>query len=118
MVGTDLHAVLVQDPLAVAMLGDLSAHQGRAASFVYRWFTDPASRQIYPREDLAPQSRSFVADLRATVGRRGPGDAEKLALLTVVGTQGSGGDAGDGARGERGQHLLQGSHEVQLERGE
>ncbi|MEU6106384.1 helix-turn-helix domain-containing protein [Streptomyces flaveolus] len=32
--------------------------------------------------------------------------------------RGSGGGAGDGARGERGQHLLQGSHEVQFERGE
>ncbi|GAA0463221.1 DNA-binding protein [Paractinoplanes deccanensis] len=81
MVSTDLHTVLVQNPLAVAMLGDLCAHRGRAASFLYRWFTDPASRQIYPREDLAPQSRSFVADLRAAVGRRSPGDAEAAELV-------------------------------------
>ncbi|MFE2867295.1 helix-turn-helix domain-containing protein [Embleya sp. NPDC059259] len=60
MVSTDPHTVLVQNPLAIAMLGDLSAHRGRAASFVYRWFTDPASRQIYPQEDLGPQARSFV----------------------------------------------------------
>ncbi|MGW5652715.1 MmyB family transcriptional regulator [Streptomyces humi] len=81
MVSTDLHIVLVQNPLAVAMLGDLTTHRGRAASFIYRWFTDPVSRQIYPREDLAPQSRSFVADLRAAVGRRGPGDAEATRLV-------------------------------------
>ncbi|MEU5088005.1 helix-turn-helix transcriptional regulator [Streptomyces sp. NPDC021356] len=81
MVCTDLHTVLVQNPLAVAMLGDLSAHHGRGASFIYRWFTDPASRQIYPQEDLAPQSRSFVADLRAAVGRRSPGDAEATELV-------------------------------------
>ncbi|MFB7597738.1 helix-turn-helix transcriptional regulator [Streptomyces sp. NPDC056160] len=81
MVCTDLHTVLVQNPLAVAMLGDLSAHHGRAASFIHRWFTDPASRQIYPQEDLAPQSRSFVADLRAAVGRRSPGDAEATGLV-------------------------------------
>lgn len=84
MVSTDLHTVLVQNPLAVAMLGDLSAHRGRAASFIHRWFTDPASRQIYPKEDLAPQSRSFVADLRAAVGRRSPGDAEAAGLVNEL----------------------------------
>lgn len=81
MVSTDLHTVLVQNPLAVAMLGDLAVHRGRAASFIHRWFTDPASRLIYPPEDLAPQSRSFVADLRAAVGRRSPGDAEATGLV-------------------------------------
>ena len=28
------------------MPGDLSAHQGRTASFVYRWFTDQASLSV------------------------------------------------------------------------
>ncbi|MFI1676409.1 hypothetical protein [Streptomyces sp. NPDC020607] len=46
-----------------------------------RRFTDPAPRQSYPQEDLAPQSHSFVADLRAAVGRRSPGDAEATKLL-------------------------------------
>ncbi|MGI5170007.1 helix-turn-helix transcriptional regulator [Spirillospora sp. CA-253888] len=81
MVSTDLHTVLVQNPLAIAMLGDLSAHRGRAASFIHRWFTDPAARRIYPQEDLAPQSRSFVGDLRAAVGRRRPGDVEATGLV-------------------------------------
>ncbi len=90
MVSTDLHTVLVQNPLAVAMLGDLSAHRGRAASFIHWWFTGPASRQVYPKEDLAPQSRSFVADLRAAVGRRSPGDVEAAELVGVVGTQAMG----------------------------
>ncbi|MBF5001617.1 helix-turn-helix domain-containing protein [Nocardia sp. BSTN01] len=87
MVSTDLHTVLIQNPLAVAMLGDLAGHHGRAASFIYRWFTDPASRRIYPQEDLAPQSRSFVADLRAAVGRRGPGDSEASALVDELSQQ-------------------------------
>ncbi|REE95959.1 helix-turn-helix transcriptional regulator [Thermomonospora umbrina] len=81
MVSTDLHTVLVQNPLAIAMLGDLSTHHGRAASFIHRWFTDPISRRIYPPEDLAPQSRSFVADLRAAVGRRSPDDTEATELV-------------------------------------
>ncbi|AVT29110.1 transcriptional regulator [Plantactinospora sp. BC1] len=81
MVITDLHAVLVQNPLAVALLGDLSVHRGRSASFVYRWFIDVGSRQVYPEEDHARQSRSFVADLRAAVGRRSPSDAEATHLI-------------------------------------
>lgn len=81
MVITDLHSVLVQNPLAIAMLGDLSVHRGPSASFLYRWFVDPASRAIYPDEDHARQSRSFVADLRAAIGRRSAGDAEATRLL-------------------------------------
>jgi hypothetical protein len=81
MVITDLHAVLVQNPLAVALLGDLSVHRGRSASFLYRWFTDTATRDIYPDEDHAAQSRSYVADLRAAIGRRDPSDADATQLL-------------------------------------
>ncbi|TWG99021.1 helix-turn-helix protein [Nocardioides sp. J9] len=84
MVITDLHVVLVQNPLAVALLGDLSVHQGRSASFLYRWFTDEDTRGIYPEEDHAPQSRSFVADLRAAVGRRDAGDTEASELVASL----------------------------------
>jgi transcriptional regulator with XRE-family HTH domain len=84
MVCTDLHAVLVQNPLCVAMLGDMSTRPGRAGSFIHRWFADPAVRQVYPPEDLGAQSRSFVADLRAAVGRRSPGDAEAAKLLAEL----------------------------------
>ena len=84
MVITDLHAVLVQNPLAVALLGDLSVHRGRTASFLYRWFTDAATRNLYPEEDHAPQSGSFVADLRGAIGRRSPGDAEATQLLDCL----------------------------------
>ncbi|MER7193852.1 helix-turn-helix domain-containing protein [Streptomyces flaveolus] len=54
------------------------------------------------------ESVPFAETLRMTRGCSKASGAEP----------GSGGGAGDGARGERGQHLLQGSHEVQLERGE
>ncbi|MDW5329472.1 hypothetical protein [Plantactinospora sp. KLBMP9567] len=56
-------------------------HRGRSASFVYRWFIDAGSRQVYPEEDHARQSRSFVADLRAAIGRRSPSDAEATHLI-------------------------------------
>lgn len=81
---TDLHETLVQNSLAVALLGDETRHQGRAASFVHRWFTDSASRHHYPEEDHAAQSRVFVADLRAAAGRRDARDTEVSSLVAEL----------------------------------
>lgn len=67
---TDLHETVVQNPLAVALLGRQPAATGPAASLVYRWFTDPRSRSIYPPEDHPHHSRVLVADLRAAVAHR------------------------------------------------
>ncbi|MFF4487939.1 helix-turn-helix transcriptional regulator [Streptomyces sp. NPDC001544] len=72
---TDLHETLVQNPLARALLGPPPAATGPAASFVYRWFTDPAARAVYPAEDHPHHSRVFVADLQAVAARRGKDSA-------------------------------------------
>jgi transcriptional regulator with XRE-family HTH domain len=68
---TDLHETLVQNPLAAALVGRPPAVRGPAASFVYRWFTDPDTRTIYPAEDHPHHSRVFVADLQAVAAQRG-----------------------------------------------
>lgn len=82
---TDLHVTLVQNRLAVALLGELPAATGIRASFVYRWFAHPdTARSIYPEEDHAHHARSFVADLRAAVARRGPRDSEANALVEAL----------------------------------
>lgn len=78
---TDLHETLVQNSLAVALIGDESRHRGRAASFVYRWFTDPVARRLYPPQDHAQQSRVLVADLRAAAARRDARDDEASSLV-------------------------------------
>lgn len=78
---TDLHVTLVQNPLAVALLGDQSGFGGRQASFVYRWFTDQRSRDIYPPDDHEGQSRAFVADLRAAAARRNAKDDTAQSLI-------------------------------------
>lgn len=78
---TDLHVTLVQNPLAVALLGDQSAIAGRRASFIYRWFTDEAARRLYPEADHAVHSRAFVADLRAAAAARGPRDTEAGPMI-------------------------------------
>jgi transcriptional regulator with XRE-family HTH domain len=68
---TDLHETLVQNELAAALVGRAPERRGPEASFVHRWFTDPASRALYPAEDHPQHSRAFVADLRAVAARRG-----------------------------------------------
>ncbi|MFF7892583.1 helix-turn-helix domain-containing protein [Streptomyces sp. NPDC007907] len=80
---TDLHETLVQNRLAAALLGPPVHAEGHAASLVYRWFTDPGSRSLYPEEDHPHHSRVLVSDLRAAVARRGhdPRSMDMVARL-------------------------------------
>lgn len=80
---TDLHETLVENDLALTLLGKSPAQRGPAASFVYRWFTDPQAREIYPPEDHPHHSRVFVADLQAAAARRGR-DAEVAEMVAVL----------------------------------
>ncbi len=81
---TDLHVTLVQNPLAVALLGDQSGFRGPRASFVHRWFTEPVARELYPEADHERQSRSFVADLRAAAARRDARDPEAGSMIRTL----------------------------------
>ena len=80
---TDLHETLVENDLAQILLGTSPAQRGPAASLVYRWFTDPQARGIYPPEDHPHHSRVFVADLQAAAARRGR-DAEVTKMVAVL----------------------------------
>ena len=82
MVVSDLSHTLVQNPLATALLGDHTRHTGHARSIVYRYFTDPEERRIYPEADHGHHARVFVAGLRA-VTARGP-DPEASELVTEL----------------------------------
>ena len=68
---TDLGETLIQNRLAVALLGNQTLYVGRVRSQTYRWFTDPASRDLYPPRDHDYQSRIQVANLRAALSRGG-----------------------------------------------
>ena len=68
---SSLGETLAQNWLGAALLGDHSRYTGPARSSVYRWFTDPADREIYPAADRARQSRAQVANLRAAFGAAG-----------------------------------------------
>jgi len=69
---TDLGETLVQTPPARTLFGDETRFKGLARSVVYRWFTDPTAREVYPSDDHDMLSRAFTADLRTTLAKYGP----------------------------------------------
>ncbi|WP_043664179.1 helix-turn-helix transcriptional regulator [Streptomyces xylophagus] len=66
-----LGETLVQTRLAVALVGNETEFTGLRRSFVYRWFTDPRARRIYPEADHSLNSRVFTSDVRAVYSRQG-----------------------------------------------
>jgi transcriptional regulator with XRE-family HTH domain len=80
---TELGETLRQSPLGVALTGDLTRYTGPARSIGYRWFTDPAARELYVPEDHSALSRMFASGLREVVTLRGPDSraAHYAALL-------------------------------------
>jgi len=79
---TDLGETLAQNRLAIALLGEQTSFTGPARSFIYRWFTNPDERRIYPAADHDYQSRFHVASLRASSSRHGSdGRAAAIAEL-------------------------------------
>jgi transcriptional regulator with XRE-family HTH domain len=82
---TELGETLRQTALGVALTGDLTAYSGPARSIGYRWFIDPATRQLYAPDDHRFLTRMFVSGLRGVVTLRGPGSrAAHLADLLLA----------------------------------
>jgi transcriptional regulator with XRE-family HTH domain len=79
--------VLAQTGAATALFGPAEpGPSGLGRSTVHRWYTDPASREIYPEEDRDQRGREFTAELRYAWTRDGPGSraAEIVTALTEV----------------------------------
>jgi transcriptional regulator with XRE-family HTH domain len=76
---------LLQTRAAVALLGDYTRFTGMSRYLVYRWFTDPAQRALYPPEDHALRGRVFTVDIRAAYTADPTGTAGEIveALLAV-----------------------------------
>nr|WP_312875111.1 helix-turn-helix transcriptional regulator [Allocatelliglobosispora scoriae] len=82
---TELGETLRQTPLGVALVGDATRHAGPSRSIGYRWFTDPAARDLHPPEDHEFYSRLYVSGLRGVLTRRGPeSKAAHLAELLTA----------------------------------
>jgi transcriptional regulator with XRE-family HTH domain len=79
-----LAEALMQTGPATALLGRDTERTGPDRSFIYRWFTDPDARLIYPEEDHHLHSRLFASDLRTANSRQGPDSpaARMAATLT------------------------------------
>lgn len=79
---TELGETLRQNRFGVALVGDLCRYTGASRSIGFRWFTDPAARELYPGEDHDFYSRMYVSGLRGVLALRGPGS--KAAALAEV----------------------------------
>ncbi|GAA1440920.1 helix-turn-helix transcriptional regulator [Leifsonia poae] len=79
-----LGETLLQTPPAVALLGDETRHTGMARSMVYRWFTDPDARAIYPEDDHPMHARLFTADLRAAYSKEGSGGRAEAIVNALL----------------------------------
>lgn len=77
---SDSAETLVQNRLAVALLGDQTRFEGPARSGAYRWFTDPRERLTYPEADHDLQTNVLVANLRVSATRGGP-DSRAAAVV-------------------------------------
>lgn len=72
IVMSGLGEALSQTSPARALFGDERTLPGLSRIAAYRWSTNPSSRDAYPPEDHATQSRILAADLRAAYGTHGP----------------------------------------------
>lgn len=67
-----LGVTLRQTRLAAALLGDETSYTGPQRARVYRWFTDPRSRDLIPEEDHDRHGRTLTARLAAVHAQTGP----------------------------------------------
>jgi transcriptional regulator with XRE-family HTH domain len=80
---SDLGVTLEQNPLADALLGTQTTHEGLERSMIYRWFTDTEARTRFPVEDHETQSRRYTGLLRAVQGRD-PSDPDPGELIEAL----------------------------------
>lgn len=73
-----LGETLAQNATALALFGDETRHTGLSRSAVYRWFTDPNSRSLYPPAEQEYQGRLQVSLLRAGTARLGSPATETM----------------------------------------
>jgi transcriptional regulator with XRE-family HTH domain len=76
-----LGETLKQTRPAIALMGDDSRWTGMAKSMLYRWFTVPSARNVYPVEDHPMHGRMFTAQARQAYSR---GDARFVAIVDAL----------------------------------
>ena len=89
MIVDDLGVVLRQNAMSVAVTGNVSTLSGRSRYAAWRWFCESGARDRIPQQDWSTHSRTQVAELRATHGRRAgdPAVEELVASLRAGSTE-------------------------------
>ncbi|MEU2056358.1 helix-turn-helix transcriptional regulator [Streptomyces bungoensis] len=87
LVMSRFHETLLQTRPAVALLGDYTRFSGLSRYLIYRWFTDPAQRDLYPVEDHGLRGRVFTADLRAAYTADPTGRAGDIVAALLEASQ-------------------------------
>jgi transcriptional regulator with XRE-family HTH domain len=77
---SDRGDILAQNAMGKALSGDASARPEAERNAVWRYFTDPSARELFPPEDRDRAARTAVSDLRAVLAGR-PDDARLAALV-------------------------------------
>jgi transcriptional regulator with XRE-family HTH domain len=75
---------LLQTRPAIALLGDYTRFSGMSRYLVYRWFTDPAQRELYPAEDHDLRGRVFTVDLRTVYTADPQGRAGEIVAALLA----------------------------------
>ena len=70
---TELGETLRQTPMGVALTGETTGYTGPERSIGFRWFTDPATRELYAPQEHEFLTRMFASGLRQVATVRGPG---------------------------------------------
>lgn len=80
MVLSDLGEVLAQNRMSILLSGDHTGLTGDRRYVAYRYFTEPAIRDLHGTGEWQRHARQQVADLRAVAGRRA-GDPAVTGLI-------------------------------------
>lgn len=80
LIADDLHYVVGQNSLNVALLGKLVGEPGFGSNFLWHWFLDPTYESLYAPNDREQLGRNYAAELRVAVARR-PDDPAAIGLV-------------------------------------
>jgi transcriptional regulator with XRE-family HTH domain len=86
LIADDIHNVVGQNPLNVALLGQLVGEPGLRSNFLWHWFLDPDYATLYAPNDREQLSRNYAAELRVAAARR-PDDRAVTTLVDELQTK-------------------------------
>jgi hypothetical protein len=78
-----LGETLKQTRPAVTLLGDETTYTGLDRSRAYRWFTNPAVREMFPQEDHDHHGRTLTAHLASVYAKTGKNSPAGTLVSTL-----------------------------------